>query len=451
MCTLVMEVIWNINLIFIGMLGSAEIIAAVGLSDMVIYFSGGLFVMGLNEGFTSLAGRAFGAGHLKLIGIYLNKALFLILCFYLVPLVVAFYSDKILILLWQKEEVAMIAREYLLCLLPLILFEYLFDLFRSYLNIMEIYHVHSTINLVTTCIHPFLCWYLLPYGFKGIALAANITQGVNNILILSYIVIENPCPESWFFSFKSIFKGLKKYILYVSPIAFPICFDALFYGIKTMIVGTFQNSIMLAAHVIVTNIFEIFYCIFLGVNLSLNTLSSNAIGERHIKKCRLLTKFSFLFGIITGILFMIFFMYFSRSIYQFYTQDSEVLQTMVDISKVIAVFVTFDYTQSCLQGIIKGVGLVDYGFYSVLFSYWVIGMPLCAYLGIYKDMQLLGVWLGYGITVIILFLLNTFIIWRIEWPSLIKEKFEEMQEDNRQMILEEEEFFKEFELQNEHV
>lgn len=97
---IVLELIWNINLIFIGHLNNPEYVAAAGLSDMLIYFSGAIFVIGLNEGFSSLAARAYGAGHYKLIGTYLNKGFLLIFILFLTIVVLSLMGEEILVFLF---------------------------------------------------------------------------------------------------------------------------------------------------------------------------------------------------------------------------------------------------------------------------------------------------------------------------------------------------------------
>lgn len=60
---------------------------------MVMFFSGGFLFIGLNEGFTSLAGRAFGAGELHMIGKYLNKAVFILTIVFISFMIIALFSD----------------------------------------------------------------------------------------------------------------------------------------------------------------------------------------------------------------------------------------------------------------------------------------------------------------------------------------------------------------------
>jgi Na+-driven multidrug efflux pump len=80
---------------------------------------------------------------------------------------------------------------------------------------------------------------MISLGYKGVAYASSITHGMSVIAIISYILVANPCPESLFLSFTSAKRGLIKYLKKVIPVAMPIFFDGCFYGIKTIIVGTF--------------------------------------------------------------------------------------------------------------------------------------------------------------------------------------------------------------------
>jgi multidrug resistance protein, MATE family len=86
-------------LIFVGHLNQPEYLAAIGLTDLLIYFSGGLFGIGLNEGFCSLASRAYGAKHYKLIGDYLNKAILVICTIFVILTIISFNGERILIFL----------------------------------------------------------------------------------------------------------------------------------------------------------------------------------------------------------------------------------------------------------------------------------------------------------------------------------------------------------------
>lgn len=142
---------------------------------MVAFFSGGALFLGYNEGFTSLAGRAFGAGEMHIIGKLLNKTFFILGIIFIFFTTIALYSDLILIFLGLPKGPSILAAEYLKFFLPAIFCFFVFDALRAYLNCMKIYHVHSTICLITAIFHPILCYFLIDIGFHGIPIAISIT------------------------------------------------------------------------------------------------------------------------------------------------------------------------------------------------------------------------------------------------------------------------------------
>lgn len=85
-----------------------------------------------------------------------------------------------------------------------------------------------------------------------------------------------------------------RFIKVISAVGLPVFFEACFFGAMTLVVMTFNNPNMLSAHIFLMTIFEIFNCIFLGINISLNSLAANALGNKNELKCKRLIKFAYL-------------------------------------------------------------------------------------------------------------------------------------------------------------
>lgn len=183
----------------------------------------------------------------------------------------------------------------------MILFEVLYDLLRSFLNSIEIYNVSTIISLVTLVIHPITCYALLDLGLYGISLANNITSGLKILSIVVYIYFINPCPEALQFKLSFFYKGFIEFGRNVFSIGLPILFEACYFGIMSIAAMELKDPIMFSAHIFIMTIFEIFSCIFLGINLSLNTLAANAVGERDELKCRRIVKFAYLSTFVLAI------------------------------------------------------------------------------------------------------------------------------------------------------
>ena len=175
----------------------------------------------------------------------------------------------------------------------------------------------------------------------GIAIASTITHGINVLVLVSYIVINKPCPES--LHLKKSFNMLPKYFMHVFPVALPICLDAYFFAGKTFIVGSLKTPSILAAYIILGNIFGVFYCVFIGINISLNTLTANAVGEKDLKKCHLYVKFAYFSGVLIGGVFVLLILIFYEPFFSFFTNHKDVLKILFELTPIIASFIIFDY------------------------------------------------------------------------------------------------------------
>ena len=68
-----------INLIFVGHLGKAALMAGVGIGNMYINIVAHSVSVGLNNGLSTYVSQCNGQGNLRLCGIYLNRGRFIAL------------------------------------------------------------------------------------------------------------------------------------------------------------------------------------------------------------------------------------------------------------------------------------------------------------------------------------------------------------------------------------
>jgi len=80
----------QINLIFVARLGDSEQLAAVGLANMVIMLLPYSFMIGVNTALETLVAQAFGSNNLRQCGLYLHRAVFIIIIIY-VPITIALF------------------------------------------------------------------------------------------------------------------------------------------------------------------------------------------------------------------------------------------------------------------------------------------------------------------------------------------------------------------------
>jgi len=86
-----------VNLIFLGHLNKAELLAGLGVGWMFTSVVGVSIIWGLNGALETLVSQAYGAGNLALCGIYLNRGRFVMFCALVPVFCVLLNTESILI------------------------------------------------------------------------------------------------------------------------------------------------------------------------------------------------------------------------------------------------------------------------------------------------------------------------------------------------------------------
>ena len=76
------------------------------------------------------------------------------------------------------------------------------------------------------------------------------------------------------------------------------------------------------------------------------------------------------------------------------TMGDEVRLLVISFLPIAAAFMLFDAVQVAANQVLRGLKDVNWPMVLTGISYWVIGFPTAVYLGLYTDMEALGVWYG---------------------------------------------------------
>ena len=75
-------------------------------------------------------------------------------------------------------------------------------------------------------------------------------------------------------------------------------------------------------------------------------------------------------------------------------ENTEVIMIASKLLVIAALFQIFDGLQVVILGALRGMQDVKIPTIITLVSYWLIGFPLCYYLGLYTPLKSLGIWIG---------------------------------------------------------
>lgn len=147
----------------------------------------------------TLAGQAFGAKQYPMLGIYLQRSWIVLLlsAALLVPMYV--FAAPLLAAMGQPAEVARLAGELGLCMLPMhFLFALLLPI-NKFLQSQGKNWVMAATALASFPVHVAATWLLVVrfrFGVLGAAMALNVSWGLSVVVQLAYVV-GGGCPLTW--------------------------------------------------------------------------------------------------------------------------------------------------------------------------------------------------------------------------------------------------------------
>lgn len=190
------------GIIFLGHLGSFPL-AAVTLSNSFCGITGFTLLAGLASALETLCGQAYGAKQYHLLGIYLQRATFILLVAAVPVGIMWLNMGRILVAVGEDPAIAAAAQSYTLWLFPiLVLYAVLLPLVKFFQMQRAVFQL-MLCSAVTVVFHVPLLWLVidkLNVGYKGAAIVMNISLFINFSLLFSFVRF-SPRFEKTFTSF----------------------------------------------------------------------------------------------------------------------------------------------------------------------------------------------------------------------------------------------------------
>lgn len=170
-----------LNIYFVGNV-SSDLLAGVGLGNMLLNVLVFAFAFGLNGTIETFISWSYGAGEYKMCGTHLNRARVVVSAIVAPFMIIFMFMDTILIGLKQDAHIAELARNYCVWTIPGWFCLVQFDTTKRFLQTIHWSVVSSITQCVTTVLH-FGWGYLfivhLNMGVAGAAIALNLTYCIN--------------------------------------------------------------------------------------------------------------------------------------------------------------------------------------------------------------------------------------------------------------------------------
>ncbi len=391
--------------VIVGQFAGTTQLAAVSLVNslfMLVLVIG----LGISYGLTPLIAQASGRKDKDECGKLLSNSLIInLITGAFLYILIHFGTLSVIDHLGQSAEVVAHAKPYLaylaLSIVPLMIFQ-TFKQFAEGLGFtmqaMRISIVGNLINILLGVIFVKGMFGFEPMGVKGVGLSTLIDR-ILMALVMGIYVLQSKHFKSYLLKFKITFIDKVRSIQIIkigAPVAMQYIFEISAFSGAAVLIGTIGTAEQ-AAHQIAISLAALTYMVASGIASSATIKTGNYLGEKSFTDLRRSAIASYhvviLFMTCTALLFI----FASGLLPYFYTNDVRVVEIAAQLLIIAGFFQLFDGTQVVGLGVLRGIGDVNVPTYITFLSYWIVGIPLGYFLGIYLNLGVNGIW--YGLTV----------------------------------------------------
>jgi MATE family multidrug resistance protein len=385
--------------IMVGKLGAAPL-AAVSLGNSLVFIALSIGV-GFSFAITPLIAEADGANNIEKGRSYFQHGMIMCLTTGIALFLVLWLAKPVLFYLNQPDEVVQLAMPYLdivaFSMIPLMVFQG-FKQFGDGLSQTK-YAMYATIgaNVVNVLFN-----YLLIYGIwifprlelEGAALGTLISRFF--MLFFLYYILRSKKKFATYFVWakKSLQKKVFKRLF---NLGFPTALQMLFE------VGVFTGSVFLAgtlgtdpqaANQVALNLASMTFMIAVGLGVTATIRVGNQKGKKAFKELRRIALSTFLLVFLIEAVFAIGFIVLKDWLPTFYIDNTQVIYLASQLLIIAALFQLSDGLQVVILGALRGLQDVKIPTLFCFIAYWVIGFPICFYLGKEDVLGSMGIWIG---------------------------------------------------------
>ncbi len=395
--------------IMVGQLGTAEL-AAVSLGNSFVFIAMSLGI-GFSTAITPLVAEADGAGskadgksalkHGLVLCTVLGASLFGLILL----------AKPLMYIMDQPLEVVDLAMPYLdlvaFSLIPLVIFQ-AFKQFSDGLSQTR-YPMYATViaNVVNIVLN-----YLLIFGSFGFPkmgiVGAAIGTLVARILMVIYIWYLLKSKKKFQdyvtgFNFRKLEKKVMNKIISLGfPSALQMFFEVAIFTAAIWLSGVLGKNAQ-AANQIALNLSSMTFMFGMGLGVAAMIRVGNQKGLRNFTELRRIAQSIFLLTFLIEIVFAALFLWGRNWFPTLYldldsalnlSDNTEVVLLAAQLLLVSAFFQISDGIQVVVLGALRGLQDVKIPTFITFIAYWIIGFPICYYLGLHTELGSSGIWIG---------------------------------------------------------
>ena len=382
---------------------SARVLAAVALGNLY-FFNVSIFSVGTLMALDPIVAQAVGAGNDESVARAMQRGLLIAVALCVGTSLLLAPAHAVLVAFRQPAEIVPDAAAYLHISIIGVLPYFLFVVFRQTLQAM-----HRVAPIVWTVVVANLTnasfnWVFVyghlgspVLGVAGSAIATAISRWVMLLLVLALAWKDLRGPllpaRSGIASWPPIWRMLRLGL----PIGAQQMLEAGAFGAIGLLMGVL-GTIEMAAHQIAITLAAFTFMVPLGVGSAAAVRVGHAIGAGDEHRARAAIGAAYLCGVGFMAMTAIAFLGAPRVLAHAFTGDARVVTLAAVLIPIAGVFQVFDGGQAVGAGVLRGAGDTTAPLFVMLGAYWLLGVPVSAYLGFRTPMRAAGLWWGFVVS-----------------------------------------------------
>ncbi|XP_078170143.1 protein DETOXIFICATION 16-like isoform X4 [Carex rostrata] len=349
-----------ISLMFAGHLGELSLSGA-SVATSFANVTGFSVLLGMGTALDTFCGQAYGAKQYRLLGIYLQRAVFVLLLTSIPLAIIWAFTGQILLHLGQNPEISAEAGIYARWLIPSLFAYGPLQCHVRFLQSQNIVLPMVFCSGVTVLLHLPLCWVLVAkagYGNRGAALATAVSYWVNVVMLGLYVNFSKACRRTRVKLSNEVLTDLVVFIRLAIPSAFMICLEFWAFEMVVLLAGFLPDPKLETSVLSITlNTMWMVYMIPTGLSSAISIRVSNELGSGNPQGTQLSVSAAFIICLTEGIIVAIITI-FVRDIWGFlYSNETEVVKYVSAMMPVLAASDFMDGIQCTLSGSVAGYNL----------------------------------------------------------------------------------------------